>query len=94
MKPLWAARTVCCSSALEVFYVSSQGCVSFHRDGAGGSDEGQAAHDTNAPVPGSSTKSSQNHEELSDHELDEYDLDKYNEEEYTGKKNLCVRCAV
>lgn len=72
----------------------SQGCVSFHRDGAGGSDEGQTAGDTNASVPGSSTKSSQNNEELSDHELDEYDLDNYDAEEYTGKKNLCVRCAV
>lgn len=76
----------------EVFCVSatvSQGCASFHSDGAGGSDEGQTAGDTNAPVPGSSTKSSQNNEELSDHELDEYDLDNYDEEEYTGKKN-CV----
>lgn len=71
----------------------SQCCVSFHSDGAGGSDEGQTAGNTNAPVPGSSTKSSQNSEE-SDHELDEYDLDKYDEEEYTGKKNLCVRYAV
>lgn len=45
-------------------------------------------------MPGSSTKSFQNNEELSDHELDEYDLDNYDAEEYTGKKNLCVRCAV
>ncbi|RMC03058.1 hypothetical protein DUI87_20251 [Hirundo rustica rustica] len=57
-------------------------------DGAGGSDEGQAAGDTNAPVPGSSTESSQNNEELSDHELDEYDLDNYDEEEYTGELKL------
>lgn len=72
----------------------SQGCVSFHRDGAGGSDEGQTAGDTNAPVPGSSTKSSQNNEEMSDHELDEYDLDNYDEEGYTGKKNVCQLCSV
>ncbi|XP_068859034.1 periodic tryptophan protein 1 homolog [Aphelocoma coerulescens] len=57
-------------------------------DGAGDSDESQTAHDTNAPVPGSSTKSSQNNEELSDHELDEYDLDNYDEEEYTGVLKL------
>ncbi|XP_009084670.1 periodic tryptophan protein 1 homolog [Serinus canaria] len=57
-------------------------------DGAGGSDEGQTAGDTNAPVPGSSTKSSQNNEELSDHELDEYDLDNYDAEEYTGDLKL------
>lgn len=71
-----------------------QGSASSHRDAAGGSDEGHPAGDTSAPVPGSSSKSSQNNEELSDHELDEYDLDNYDEEEDTGERNLCVRCAV
>ncbi|XP_017942309.3 periodic tryptophan protein 1 homolog isoform X2 [Manacus vitellinus] len=65
----------------------SQGCVSFHRDGAGANNEDQTAGDTNVAVAGSS-QSSRNNEDLSDHELDEYDLENYDKEEYTGDLQL------
>ncbi|XP_027536199.1 periodic tryptophan protein 1 homolog isoform X2 [Neopelma chrysocephalum] len=56
-------------------------------DGAGGSNEGQTAGDTNVAVAGIS-QSSHNNEDLSDHELDEYDLENYDKEEYTGDLQL------